>query len=497
MNPRLTLPRSLPGRFAFPMLHHVGRRSAALLGAALVVLSAGSLSAAVTLTWDASGENPADPVGGAGTWSTGSANWSNGEDDVAWDNAGGNTALFLGNLPTSATVTVALGSNITVNSITFGSGGSGFYSISGGSYGLTLTSGLVTVNRTATIQASITGSNGFDKAGSSTLTLFAANSYTGNTVIRGGSLQARATGALPSSTVVTIGSGSATAVLDIRASQTVAGIARGTTGTATITNSQTEGTTTLTINPDGAGGAAADSTFGGVIQDGSATRLLALTKAGSRTLTLTGTNTYTGATTVNGGSLLLAGGGSLASAVTVNAGTFGGSGSTSNQVTIGNNAGGHDAFIAPGGGGAGTFTTSGSLTLNSDAVFAFELNGGLGIADRLSANGVTIDSDALFSFTLLGGLGGLAVNDQFVLIDHTGAGAINGTFGNLVAGGSFDAGGGLIFAVSGSGGVYGNDLVLTVTAVPEPAPGLLLAALAFTGALCQIVRRRKSCGAGA
>jgi hypothetical protein len=184
---------------------------------------------------------------------------------------------------------------------------------------------------------------------------------------------------------------------------------------------------------------------------------------------------------VSGGTLLVnnaSGNGLGTGAVAVHAGTLGGTGFTSANITVGNASGTQDAMIAPGSGSTGTFTTTGSLSLLSDAVFAFELNGASGsvAADKIVANGVTIDSGAVFSFTLLGGASGLQVNDQFRIIDNTGAGNISGQFGNLVAGGIYNAGGGLTFTVSGSGGVYGNDLVLTVATVPEPSTWGLLAA---------------------
>lgn len=59
------------------------------------------------------------------------------------------------------------------------------------------------------------------------------------------------------------------------------------------------GTTTLQI-----GNLGTDTTFSGIIRNGD-TKVLALTKVGPGTLTLSGINTYTGATTVNGGVLKL------------------------------------------------------------------------------------------------------------------------------------------------------------------------------------------------
>jgi autotransporter-associated beta strand protein len=63
-------------------------------------------------------------------------------------------------------------------------------------------------------------------------------------------------------------------------------------------------------------------TFGGAIQNGAG--VLALTKIGGGRQTLTGNNTYTGPTAVNGGTLALTGAGSIASSaqITINGGTL-------------------------------------------------------------------------------------------------------------------------------------------------------------------------------
>lgn len=444
-----------------------------------------------TLTWDASGTSPSAPTGGAGTWNTTGTNWSNGTSDSAWNNSADNSAYFLGNLTAYAALTLA--EPITVNSITFGGGGTNGYTIIGsGSNSLTVSSGVITVNRSSTIQASIAGSNGLTKTGGSsvTLTLGSVNIYTGATLVQNGNLRLDVTGALPTGTTMVLGKVETAnnTTVDLRSSQTISGLTTAGTGTAIITNNRSSaGTATLTINPD-SGTVAADSLFSGTIQDGTSGGVIALTKAGSHTLTLTGANTYTGATTVSGGTLVIgvSGAGSLASSVTVKSGaTLSGSGSTSGNVTI--ETGGN---LAPGN-SAGQFTIGGSLSLASDAVYQFELNGASGAADKVAANGISINASADFSFTLLGGMSGLSVGNQFVILDNTGSGSISGTFINLAAGGVFNAGNGLLFSVSSDGlGGYGNDLVLTVAAVPESSTTVSLAMGA--SALWLVIRRRRN-----
>lgn len=91
-----------------------------------------------------------------------------------------------------------------------------------------------------------------------------------------------------------------------------------------------------------------------------------LTKIGLGTLTLSGANTYTAATTINGGRLEVDG--SIRSAVTVNiSGTLGGSGVTRN-VTV--NSGGR---VAPG--GSQTLHINGNYTQKTGSVLKIEVVG--------------------------------------------------------------------------------------------------------------------------
>lgn len=227
----------------------------------------------------------------------------------------------------------------------------------------------------------------------------------------------------------------------------------------------------------------------------SGTAVTSLNKTGAGKWILSGANTFSGATTVNAGTLIVGNSvsSSYNSAITVNAGTLGGLGNSSKNVTVGNGAGGNDSFISPGDGGIGTFATTGSMSLLADAVFRFELRGnGTPAADVLQASSIAINSSALFSFTLLGDLSGLVVGQAFTIINNTGVSDISGSFSNLAAGSIYNAGNGLTFNVSGGAGSYGNDLVLTVATVPEPGTVTLVT---LAGLSLVLLRRRKNLAA--
>jgi len=120
------------------------------------------------------------------------------------------------------------------------------------------------------------------------------------------------------------------------------------------------------------GGNNLSTTFAGVLQDGGllgGTRG-SLIKEGSGTLTLSGTNTYTGATTVDGGALIVNGSNVTSSLTTVNAGgTLAGTGTGGNTQI---NSGG---IFAPGSGSPGTaMTVAGNLAFQSGAIYLVQLS---------------------------------------------------------------------------------------------------------------------------
>jgi len=142
------------------------------------------------------------------------------------------------------------------------------------------------------------------------LTVFSgADTYTGSTTVTSGTLQiSGGNDRLPTGTTLIVNSGTSAAaagVFDLNTrNQTVGGLSGNSTNSVlgTVTNMAAgSGTSTLTVNST-----AADSTYNGIITNGTSAKV-GLTKSGAFTLTLNGTNTYSGATNVNGGTLVISG----------------------------------------------------------------------------------------------------------------------------------------------------------------------------------------------
>lgn len=113
------------------------------------------------------------------------------------------------------------------------------------------------------------------------------------------------------------------------------------------------------------GGKNIDSTFAGVIANGSTTKRVHIVKTGSGNLLLSGANTYTGNTTVSTGRLTVTG--SLAATPTTVAasGTISGNGTIAGAVTC-------NGTLAPGN-TVGTITLSNSLVLSSTSVIESDM----------------------------------------------------------------------------------------------------------------------------
>jgi autotransporter-associated beta strand protein len=129
---------------------------------------------AATLAWD-----PAGAGGGDGTWDTTTASWDSGGSAVAWSNGTNDTASFAGSAGT-----VTLGEAITAAGLTFTSDGytvtGGTLTLSGGGAAnvANVGSGL-----SATLASGLSAADGIEKTGAGTLTVSGAYADTGTGVI--------------------------------------------------------------------------------------------------------------------------------------------------------------------------------------------------------------------------------------------------------------------------------------------------------------------------
>jgi len=290
-----------------------------------------------------------------------------------------------------------------------------------------------------TVTQVITGSGSFNKLGVGTVVLGSAtaNTFSSGLNIVGGTVKIAGINSLGGTSgltgAVSVGTG---ATLDLNGQATAAvGIL---TGFGTVINGGA-GTSTFTVGSSTSNvlNINASSSFGGNIIDhptGGA-GVVALNKAGTGTLTLSGNNTYSGTTTVGNGTLTLGSATALsANSLSV---VIGGSGTAGTLNLNGNNATINTMTSAASGSGSGaTVTSSGAanLTINNST------------ADN---NGVTIAGAIILTktnaglLTLSGGntfTGGLTINSGEVSLTNTGGAGGTSNIINVAAGAILDLG---------------------------------------------------------
>lgn len=146
-----------------------------------------------------------------------------------------------------------------------------------------------------------------------------------------------------------------------------------------------------------------------------------LVKSGIGSLTLAGSNSYTGLTSVNAGTLHVTGGISAGSPVNVGgSGTLTGTGSLGSHTTVNGN-------VAPGAGGIGNLTVAGKLTLAGTATM--EINKSTATCDQISGSALATYGGTL---TVTNLAGTLASGDKFILFPSSGYSGSFSTF-NLPA----------------------------------------------------------------
>ncbi len=304
-----------------------------------------NLAVAAGLWWNGSTTTAggSSVQGGAGTWdgAGSTTNWTNAAGSSANGWGQGSLGIFAG---TAGTVTVATATAPQVAGLEFVTSG---YTLSGGEIALSSFHGN-TVSRvlvddgtaaggSATIASVLSGAQTFEKIGVGTLVLTGTNTYSGGTKLTAGTLQ--------------IGDG-------------------GTSGA--VVGDITDNAALAFKRSDSVTYAGAISGTGSLAQ------------AGSGRLILTGTNTYTGGTTVGAGTLQVGAGGtkgSLAGAI-ANSGTL--VFDRSDSVTLGGAITGTGALFQH---GAGTLALTGSNSAGAGTTVAA---GTLALAD-----GVQLSSDVI------------------------------------------------------------------------------------------------------
>ena len=329
-----------------------------------------------------------------------------------------------GSIAGSSGVAISSGATFDISSTTSGASiqsvtGSG--NINLGSKTLTLTPSSADI-----FSGAITGSGGnliVATTGSSTLTLTGANTYSGSTTVSSGTLALTGTGSIANSSL-TVATSSTFDISGTTSGATVQGLSGAGTVTLgsqalTVNESPSSTTTTFSGNIGGSGGS--------------------LIKTGPGTLILTGSNNYTGGTTVSAG-VLQGNTTSLQGNITDNgtvifdqsttgtyAGVISGTGSVTkiNPGTLNlSNANTYTGATTVSVGtvaltGSGSIASS-SLTVASGAIFDISAVSGATVQGLSGAGTVTLGSQAL------------TVNESPSAASTTFSGSLNGTGGSLI-----------------------------------------------------------------
>ncbi|MDO9412062.1 MAG: autotransporter domain-containing protein [Pseudolabrys sp.] len=329
----------------------------------------------------------------------------------SWTNTG---ALHVGEAGTGA-LTIRNGGTVSAFGayVGFGAGSIGTATVADAGSSWTATdnfifgysgTGTLTVQNGATVSASGTSIVGYDAGSTGTVTVDGAgSSWTNTGQIRvghsgSGTLTIQNDGAVSAANVWIGPFNGSTGTLNIGSASGQAAVAPGTLNTASVAFGA--GTGRVVFNHT-----AANYAFNPIISGAGTVRV----EAG--TTSLTANNTYTGATTVDGGTLAV--NGSIASSVLTTVNTGGALGGTG---TVGATTIASGGTLAPGN-SIGTLSVNGALTFNAGSTYAVEVS--RTAADRTNVtgtatlSGATVNAVALpgsfrgQTYTILNATGGL------------------------------------------------------------------------------------------
>ncbi len=305
--------------------------------------------------------------------------------------------------------------------------------------------------KSGTVNALLAGTGALNKTTGGTVTLSAANPFTGGTALSAGTLALNNSLALQNSTVSMLGG-----TLGFVGNLTIASLGglAGSTGISLVNN--TSAVVALTVGSNNA-----TTAYSGTLSGGGS-----LTKNGTGSLSLTGTNTFTGPTTVNAGTMAISGGSALsdASPVTVHtAGTL----AVNTSETIGSLSGDSGSSVALG--------SNVTLTVNDTdtTTFAGVISGATGSLTKIATGTLTLSGANTYGGLTLVTNGTLALGANNVLATSSRLTVNGGTF-------ALNANQNTVSAVSLLSGNITGPGALTSTSDFDLQSGLVTATLSGT-----------------
>ena len=374
------------------------------------------------------------------------------------------------------------GALVLTNSNSFTGGiivGGGTLQVGNGGLAGSLGSGPVTIDSTLVFNRGdsnvvvanvISGNGALTQIGTGTLTLTAANVYTGNTVISAGTLALGSGLAIQDSTFMTGGTGGLS--FGGLTAATFGGLAGG--GNLVLTNTA-GAAVALSVGANNF-----STTYSGALSDNVAGA--SLNKVGGGALVLTGSNTYTGPTTITAGTLQIGNGGS--------AGSIGGTSDVtnngtlvfnhSNTVTVSQAISGNGALVQLGP-GALVITTSNTYS-GTTTISGGTLQIGNGVTDGSIANSIGINNYATLVYNLVGSQTYGNVIFSVGTLYKTGGGTLTLTGNNILYGPTIVQGGSLVGNAASLTGPISLANNATVT-FSQTAAGICSNAISGSGSL--------------